>query len=1074
MPPAARLRLLTGPAGSGKTHAALERIRDAATAPGTRGRRAARPDDALLVLPTYAQVNHVKRRALSRWDVRGLFDRPFATFTAVGERYLEGFRVRALPSREERDRLMEEALRQRDVPLFREVADRPGFRAHLLRLVKEIKQTGLEGGEARERLAAAREEVGRASRPRLDGFLLVFETYEDLLERAGLEDHEDALRRLARLLAREPPAAPPALLVVDGFDDFSRVEERILHALVDAVAGVSGEVLVTLPWDEARPALFAGSRTARERLLARGFVEEALQGFARSDAAPLARLARDLFAPSGAPSGAPCEGGDAVQVLVAGDAEDEAEAVARAVRALVQDEAPEGVRGWRDVGLVVRRWDVHAPRLEGAFARLGIPLRVLGPGDVLAREPVVRALRGPLEVLGGAVEAGRFEPAGLLEWLRWRALLGGDAPPVHAVDRWDMRLREDGFPADLDAFLARAPAALAACLGVLEAEARRLGALRGAAALYDGLALAIVALAPLPEPSGFDPEGRPRDPAHDLRLARTVTARARLLAILAALREAARRTGLGGAADVAVAVGELLDAAEQTAVSRADRRLDAVTLMDAEEARFWDLPVIVVAGLEEGGFPVRPREDVLLRDRDREALRERDDALGLPLARDREVRERRLFYGAVTRAGRRLLLSRRAYDDRGDPKAPSSFLEELEAVVTPRVALAARTPGRVARAPGACFTRQDWRLFSAGRLGPWAREGGDGERELAAALRRVSGTPVPARAARHRRAVSDPLAATEDERAAVRARFVAATQEVSVSRLNQGVACPYRFFLAYVAEVPQDELTLEGPVFDVRAKGRALHHAFELALRHPERDAADVAAAGVEHVDARGLEARLLAAELERAVELLRDRERRAAGALVPWTDGLEYAFRGEDAVEIGPADCRYRLGGFVDRIDRTEPGPDGRRLATILDYKRTATSAASAFRRCEDGRDLQLPLYARALEAREGLHVVGLEWAAGLTRSRRVVYDAACAGLFAARREENALVEEPSEAFRARLERAEAVATEVVRRARAGVHERAPAEGDTCAACDWNAVCRPDRRALEARRAAADGEEGA
>ena len=95
-------------------------------------------------------------------------------------------------------------------------------------------------------------------------------------------------------------------------------------------------------------------------------------------------------------------------------------------------------------------------------------------------------------------------------------------------------------------------------------------------------------------------------------------------------------------------------------------------------------------------------------------------ALRLPLASEKEVRERRLFYGAVTRASRRLYLSRRAYDEKGNPRGPSSFLLELERVVTPTIRVEARTPGRVARELAECFTESDLRLFAAGRLAPWS------------------------------------------------------------------------------------------------------------------------------------------------------------------------------------------------------------------------------------------------------------------------------------------------------------------------------------------------------------------
>ena len=1070
-PAVAPLRLLTGPAGSGKTHAALDLIRAAATTPGPRGRGAAHPDDALLVLPTYAQVGHLKRLALSRWGVRGLFDRPFTTFTAAGERFLEGFQVRGLPSPEERDRLMAAALEARDPPLFRAISDRPGFRAHLLRLVKELKQTGLEGGEAREHLAASRSRVGRASQARLDAFLEVFEGYEDLLERAGLEDHEDALRRLASHLAGRLPDALPRVLVVDGFDDFTRVEERILHALAEGVVAAGGEVCVTLPWDATRPHLFAGSGGTRERLLALGFEEAHLSGFRRAASPSLAAVAARLFDSTAAPA----PGGTDVQMLVAGDAEDEAETVARAVRAVVERERPEGVRGWRDVGVVVRRLEAHAARVESAFARVGVPLRVVGPGEVLASEALARALRGPLAVLAGDDAAGRFEARPLLEWLRWRALLGDATVPLAEVDAWDMHQREHGFAADFDALRAAAPPVLAAPMDDVQAHAARLRAHAGERSIYDVLGAAIEHLAPLPEPSGFRPDGRPRDPVHDRRLARTVAVRARILDLLAALRGAAERTGRGGAATVRAAVTQLTDALEQTTFRPADRRLDAVTLMDAEEARYWELPVVVVMGLEEGSFPLRPREDLLLRDADRRALRETTPALRLPLATDKEARERRLFYGAVTRASVRLVLARRAYDDRGDPLEPSAFLRELEAVVTPTVAIRAPGPGRVARPQAECFTRQDWQLFAAARLAPWAGRRRDvpaAERDLAVAIQVLTETTAPARAARGHLVGADPLWFEASARMAVLGRFAAATREVSASRLKHALTCPHRFFLGYVANLPQDDATLGGPAFDDRQRGRALHRAFELALEHPERSAASVAMDGVTYVGVDGLEARLLTSELERAVELLRDRERRIAGPLVPRAGQLEYAFGGEAPVELGPADCRYRLRGSIDRVDRAPPhtlADEPRAIAAIVDYKRSPSATDASAKAGTEGRDLQLPLYALALEAREGVRVVGLEWAAGLTRRRRIIHDDDAAALFAARREAAPLLGEAHDAFRARLAAAEDAATQVVRQARAGGHDRAPIARKTCAACPWQSICRPDVARLEAALADAD-----
>ena len=130
--PAAPRLLVSGPLGAGKSRLVSAVFDAALEAHGDRA--------ALLLLPTYGQVEHAKRLALSRRDerrdTRGILDAPYATFTSLGERVLPDFRVRGLPSRMERELLASEALRRAAVPAFEAVRERAGFRARFLRLVK--------------------------------------------------------------------------------------------------------------------------------------------------------------------------------------------------------------------------------------------------------------------------------------------------------------------------------------------------------------------------------------------------------------------------------------------------------------------------------------------------------------------------------------------------------------------------------------------------------------------------------------------------------------------------------------------------------------------------------------------------------------------------------------------------------------------------------------------------------------------------------------------------------------------------------------------------------------------------
>ena len=69
-------------------------------------------------------------------------------------------------------------------------------------------------------------------------------------------------------------------------------------------------------------------------------------------------------------------------------------------------------------------------------------------------------------------------------------------------------------------------------------------------------------------------------------------------------------------------------------------------------------------------------------------------------------------------------------------------------------------------------------------------------------------------------------------------------------------------------------------------------------------------------VTVSGLARSLLEAELGRALDLLRDRQARTAGPLVPWNEGLEYGFGYDEPVELVAEDCRFRIRGSVDHQD--------------------------------------------------------------------------------------------------------------------------------------------------------------
>ena len=978
-----------------------------------------------------------------------MLDAPFATFTSAGERFLPTFRVRALPTAVERDALLAAAIEAPGETVFQQVGDAPGLRARLLRLIKDLKQTGRDGPSIRRALLDTVDTMEPPARRRVRDFVRVFEAYEHQLAGAAFEDHEDVLRRLAgalrsaratSALAAPSPAPPwPTTLVFDGFDDFTPVEHTILEALVDLVTSREGQVVVTLPFDAARPELFAGSAPTRERLLRAGFVEHVLPDVSQRGAPvhlpryadpSLSWLANSLFGPAPA---APLLG-DAVRAIVAGDPDDEAECVARAIRALRT--------GWRHVGVVCRDVSVQGPRVVAALGRLGVPARLVGVGQSLADTPWLRAAKGPLDVLGGAVDAGAFSARHMRMWLRWCAVAKGNVAARRACDDLDIAQRRAPPPAKWDAFQEALPDSLVPWAQRLNAHREALDAASTTPERFQILGKALGALVPLPTGGGMDASGRPRDPARDARRSAAAAARGVVNGLVQGLCASAVRADAGQATDAPGAVQALQAAWRDVTVPRPDRRLDVVNVLDPETARYWEVDHVFVMGLAEGSFPTRPREDVLLRDAERDALAPH---LSLPTARDREVRERRLFYGAVTRARRSVCLSRPAYDHNGNPLQPSAYWDTVHHGLEPARSYIAPGPGRLAWPLRWTFTRQD-----AVRLALTQREADPAfAREL---LRRAP--DVLARARMHRRSDAltlDPATMGDDDIA----RLAESTAVLDVSTINRACACPHQHYIHGVLKLRGDELAYDASGFGVREEGQVLHRAFEQALRRPGASAEAIAEDCTAGLDLAPAARSALAVEVVRAVELLRDRQRKGAGSFAPLADGLEVAFGDHEPVWLGRGDRRFRLRGRVDRVDGDAAG-----RVVIVDYKRSKASTDRAHTASRGDEDLQLPLYARAIEEVRGVRAVGLEWVVCLQRNRRAVWAADAAPALSARAEGRAITEAP-EVFRDRLDRAERAAAQTVAAVRRGELDRRPRTATTCKTCAARPLCRPDIRAL-------------
>jgi ATP-dependent helicase/nuclease subunit B len=893
--------------------------------------RDGREDRALMLLPTYGQVLHLRRLFLLWFpDLEGMFESPLVTFSSLAERIVD-HPLRRLISASEKDLVLRHVLEGGE-GAFGAVERYAGFRSVCLEVLKEIKENGLPLADVAEVLRARGETSGDAARLRLSGLADVLLRYQSILDRKGLLDHEDLLVRLRDRLRDDPDELSGVeALAVDGFTDFTRVEEAIL----DLLSRRAGTTWVSLSGrlGGERDGLFSMSEQTAETLLGRGFGLEEITEVRRFDRTALAALEAGLFDPGAAPIAS--EG--AVEILAGADLEDEVDRLARRALRLVRED------GYRphEIGVVVRGWEGYRDLLPAAFARHGLPLTVYA-GRPLGATPVARAVLRILRIgvddwrsadvrdllLTGTLDAAPDAVDGVLRaWNRRRGASGREAWLATAADGPDVLAALEGVAAEIDA-LERAES--------VDDMAERV---RG---WWGGLLR-------VEDPAGADDAesvARATDEADALR------------AMSGVLDDVTRGLETVGPAapGLPVFARAVRDAVERATVRSRSRRFETVHAVSVEEARQWELKAVLVPGLLEGVFPRKPREDIFLRDREREELN-REGSLHLKERLRTGDEERYLFYVAVTRAREKLVLSRPLADAGGSTLLGSFYLGDVRRLL-PDAGPGSRpeTPSPAELSPVAAETTglADLRRRALLRLGEPRTEEIARETAVAAALNDTLIANDPS----YRRDLAVGLRFLSPPDAALVApgsvaEVAGRRRTFSASSLSAFAWCPFSDFAGNTLRLGSPE---EDDV-DRLALGTVAHAALRAILSEGTDPDEAMAAAEAEHLRGRdtGLDVDRSLRDLRTHVRelALRERARLAAHGLTPLA--LEHRF--------GFAPAEFEMGGVPVRgvLDRVDVDADGR--AAVLDYKLVVRDPPKkALEALVEGRSFQLPVYVAAV----------------------------------------------------------------------------------------------------------------
>jgi len=1007
------VRVLTGPAGCGKTNQLLRDYRQLLTH---------EPLGSVLWLCPTSRASGEVRRAILDGSLAGCLQPQCMTFDQFARRVLE---ASTLPVREIGTSIVAQMLRQLiaeassrgELRYFAPIAHTPGFLQLVVGAIQEFKRLEIWP----EELAAACRGRGLAKD---DELCLIYSRYQQRLTAHHLYDAQGRFWQ-ARALLREGqtrPFHPLRHVLVDGFTDFTRTE----HEMLELLAARARSLSITLPLEDPsstragdRDELFGKSAATLRELRVRHPRLQVVQLPRRLRGWPaMEHLEQFLF--SNPRAAHPLADAAGIEIVPAAGAAQEIETLARSVkRLLVHGDAQEHRPARPEEILVVFRSLAEVCELvEEIFAQFGVPV-ALGTRPSLARSPLASALLGwlrlarddwPFRQLLAMLGHNAFNP----RWREWR-------PDVAAVAQRVVYALQ--LPSGSRALLAGAQR-LASSASRRAADAQQaLPFLTRLSGMLDGLPARATlaewreALARLVAESGMlranskyidVAEEEPPGSGYGTWDSATCDSATweTLLESLAAhehlsdwLAEAPREYSL---ADWCEHLSAVL--AGEPAAKSADET-GRVRVLSAEQARNLSAPYVFVVGLSERAFPPAAREDCLLNEADTRELIQ----AGLPLiaAAHRPRLEMLLFYEVVTRATRRLVLSYPALDVRAQPLTPSPYLIEVEQ---------AFGQGVVRRAPMAELSTvpASDHVLSPRELRVRAvSQARKGETRLLEQLCRHGSTrrmsenllgAIEASRSRQSRAFGpfDGLLTADATRESLLARF--GRQHCwSPSHLEQYAYCPFQFLLERVLGIEALEELEFGA--DYRRRGQMLHWLLSSLHRRlieqgiePRQQSPQefqqlaesllvellsqgvhggALGEGMSQIDARRVaqwladyfgqqrEYDALWSELEQPLrpahfEVAFGPRRRGTASEDEIVDDVD-PLSSDEPFELDLQGEVVRFSGRIDRIDLGRS--DGKAVFNIVDYKSGKLSTRTNLTSVLEGRTLQLPLYALAAQ---------------------------------------------------------------------------------------------------------------
>lgn len=751
---------------------------------------------------------------------------------------------------------------------FERIRGAHGFPAAARATIRDLKEAGLTPSVL-ERRAAGESRLAR----KLRDLVVLWRRVEQRVAEAGFHDDLDLFREAAELAA-EAPFLEGAAAFLYGFYDLPRAQRRLVEGFLKR-----GIAAAFVPWAEPEPGDADADTEDRAFAYAestRDFLQGTLELYPDDD--------------DGAPAAKPLP---AFSVIAAPGESREALEIARVIAT-----APGALR---ETGVLLRAAGAQGPLLDETLEDAGLPRYLVDPMP-LGRLPSARALLLMLEARRQDFPRTLVMELLTTARVKFTDLIGDpDAPVTPGV--WDVLAREWGIVGGVADWRARLQSGIRELERDVSREGdgvdapARSGAaerLRRASAFRALIEKLLRLLGDVPERAAWSAIAvaigevfeRVFEPGPDLEHVRAVLATVARLDALGARPDGSwAPDGTGTLAEVGELIAEAL-----SAPSPAEERFEGpgVLVGDLMKVRGIPFRTVIVPGMIEGVFPRIARPDPLLTDRERRQLNaelasalDGPDAFALDDATDDDggeadlaedlgadgplalkgasaAEERLLFRLAMDAASERVVFTLPRLDPAtGRDRVPSWLLMKLLERAHGRTE--ALTVAEFASSPEVRWVKLDPRPESP-EVAVHALERELADLSLAldggdavAAARLMARSPFGRSVVAAERArwgekrftaydgwIAPPEGASAEWRAAVAKVALKPGREMSPTRLESFVKCPYQYFLKYglgldPLEEPERRMTI-----DPRDRGELIHkvlekfwHAEKLAGRLP-------------------------------------------------------------------------------------------------------------------------------------------------------------------------------------------------------------------------------------------------